>query len=178
MNQEVTWLLLFVVRGLARARRLPIIRKRPKREDRIRQEVHVLRVVRVQVSLNNISQNERGLGKERRHGRTQGTEAPSASEGDVKMPTKDQAVTESRIKQERQKKQNTCAHEYTHTDIRPLKKKKKYCESTTDEIRQSQSVERSSTFLLFQLNEHEKVIPGTRRRSTTNAWSTNGENSF
>lgn len=49
----------------------PDNQERPPREDRIRQEVHVLRVVRVQVSLSNISQNERGLGRERRHGQTQ-----------------------------------------------------------------------------------------------------------
>lgn len=73
LNQEVAWLLLFVVRGLISARRLPVITKKPKKKkkgrsnnnnndsemkersakkDRIRQEVHVLRVKRVQVSLN------------------------------------------------------------------------------------------------------------------------------
>lgn len=104
----------------------PDNQERPTREDRIRQEVHVLRVVRVQVSLNNISQNERGLGRERRHGQSQGTEAPSTSEGDVKMPTKDQAVTESRIKQERQKKRtHTHVHTPTHTYIRHTSIKKK-----------------------------------------------------
>lgn len=90
----------------------PDNQERPTMEDRIRQEVHVLRVVRVQVSLNNISQNERGLGRERRHGQSQGTEAPSTSEDDVKMPTKDQAVTESRIKSG--KTEETYAYTNTH----------------------------------------------------------------
>jgi len=103
----------------------PDNQERPTREDCIRQEVHVLHVVRVQVSLNNISQNERGLGKERRHGQSQGTEAPSTSEVDVKMPTKDQAVTESRIKQERQKKRthihvHTNTHIHRHTSIKKI----------------------------------------------------------
>jgi hypothetical protein len=41
MNQEVAWLLLFVVRGLACARRLPINQETTNdRKDRIRQEVH------------------------------------------------------------------------------------------------------------------------------------------
>ena len=71
--------MLFVVRGLVSARRLPVkkqnhgngrkdkrSKERPARKDRIRQEVHVLRVKHVQVSLKtNISQNEREGEKER-----------------------------------------------------------------------------------------------------------------
>lgn len=123
----------------------PDNQERPPREDRIRQEVHVLRVVRVQVSLSNISQNERGLGRERRHGQTQGIEAPSTSEGDVKMPTKDQAVTESRIKQER-RKTYTCAHEHTHTDIRPIKNTANLRLTKFDSHKMSNAHRRSSCF--------------------------------
>lgn len=46
MNQEVAWLLLFVVRGLACARRLSISQETTKEQGRIAsaEEVHVLRV--------------------------------------------------------------------------------------------------------------------------------------
>lgn len=91
----------------------PDNQERPTREDRIRQEVHVLRVVRVQVSLNNISQ-KRTRARKGEETQSQGTEAPSTSEGDVKMPTKDQAVTESRNRKDRR---NVRIHMCTHANI-------------------------------------------------------------
>lgn len=60
-----------------------------------------------------------------RYGQSQGTEAPSTSKGDVKMPTKDQAVTESKGRNGRD------THIHTHTQ----KKNITYGESTADEIR-------------------------------------------
>ena len=113
----------------------PDNQERPTREDCIRQEVHVLHVVRVQVSLNNISQKRTRARKgEETRRRSQGTEAPSASVVDVKMPTKDQAVTESNRKGRRNVRIYMCTRTHTYIDIRPFKK---YCESTADETRQS-----------------------------------------